>query len=287
MTWQSVFTLTAFILLLIIKRLKAEAWFEALLSSGHRDTDSSNMYPRAPLLANKSTWDSIQKQFSGPSGIVSVLLLLGGDIIQKAVAQMTGPEHYYFTPVAFSLGWASYAFNSVAYALGDGIFLPAPEFPATVISIGSGDRRENRSWVIGRLLRDLEILIERECKNPRELDSGLVVTVFKAQAGTESYRPRRPKKDKIWFWFGITLLVQFSVSIVPGILYQNWYILIISVAGNLLATFNASLGTMRKEKVPGKRQLTNGIRPDTGERPQTRLHNNPGYVVTGARGLAA
>ena len=57
------------------------------------------------------------------------------------------------TTTILSLGWVSYAFNSVATALGDGRFLPEPDISGHVVTLVSGDRRENKSWVIGRLIR--------------------------------------------------------------------------------------------------------------------------------------
>lgn len=94
-----------------------------------------------------------------PAGNCSILLLIGGDIIQKAIAQLAcnaPPSVPYFTPVIFTYGWVSYAFISVANAFGSADYFPKPDSPATVVTVASGDRRENQSWVIGRLLRDLE-----------------------------------------------------------------------------------------------------------------------------------
>lgn len=107
----------------------------------------------------KYTKEWLQKQFTNPQGIASILLLIGGDIIQKAIAQLAcyAPRSVpYFTPVIFSYGWVSYAFKSVANASSSADYFPKPDYPATVVTVASGDRRENQSWVIGRLLRDLE-----------------------------------------------------------------------------------------------------------------------------------
>lgn len=109
-----------------------------------------------------------------------ILLLIGGDVVQKAVAQLTGGPNSSFTPVVFSFGWVTYAFNSVATAVGDGTFIPLPDYPGTFVNVGSKDRRENKSWVIGRLIRDLELKVERDTVNPDSLESALLVTVFRA-----------------------------------------------------------------------------------------------------------
>ena len=44
---------------------------------------------------------ALSDQWQSPGDIFSVLLLLGGDVINRALAQITGS---YFTPVAFSFG---------------------------------------------------------------------------------------------------------------------------------------------------------------------------------------
>ncbi|KJK76167.1 hypothetical protein H634G_08573 [Metarhizium anisopliae BRIP 53293] len=99
----------------------------------------------------KYTKEWLQKQFTNPQGIASILLLIGGDIIQKAIAQLAcnaPPSVPYFTPVIFTYGWVSYAFISVANAFGSADYFPKPDSPATVVTVASGDRRENQSWVI-------------------------------------------------------------------------------------------------------------------------------------------
>lgn len=49
----------------------------------------------------------IKKQWINPSEIFSLLLLLGGDIVGRALAQIVGPR---FTPIAFSFGTLQYLF---------------------------------------------------------------------------------------------------------------------------------------------------------------------------------
>lgn len=113
-------------------------------------------------------------QVRNPSEIFSALLIIGGDMIQKAVAQMTGRK---VTLVAFSFGWVAYAFGSLVAAFGDGTLMPQPDVSASVIVVSSKIKKSNGSWVLGRLVRDLEGIVEEKME-PWERNSGLVVSVF-------------------------------------------------------------------------------------------------------------
>jgi len=73
---------------------------------------------------------------------LSVLLIIGGDVIQKAIAQLSGD---YLVPVAFSFGWVVYSFSMLMSIVGDGRLMPPPNYPAKVINAGSGYSHENRS----------------------------------------------------------------------------------------------------------------------------------------------
>lgn len=54
-------------------------------------------------------------QWTNPSDILSILLLVGPDIVQRAVAQLTGRV---VTPAAFSFGWVAYATSALVQAFG-------------------------------------------------------------------------------------------------------------------------------------------------------------------------
>jgi hypothetical protein len=96
----------------------------------------------------------LSAQWTNPSDVLSVLLLIGGDIVQKALAQTTGGI---LTPVCFSFGWVAYSLTALVGLFGDGRLLPAPDYPTKVINLKTGYARENRNWIVGRLLRDDEI----------------------------------------------------------------------------------------------------------------------------------
>jgi len=87
-------------------------------------------------------------------------------------------------------------------ALGDGDLMPKPDIQSYVITISTGTKKSNNSWIIGRLLRDLESRITKKleswyeecteddettirkttdpsimCKKSGEADSELLVTL--------------------------------------------------------------------------------------------------------------
>ncbi|KAI1090446.1 hypothetical protein F5B19DRAFT_463090 [Rostrohypoxylon terebratum] len=246
-----------FLLLLFI--LAANAWpvFRSVTNDNANSTIS--IYPLRVFAKRDDTSDSLRAQFINPQGVIAVLLLIGGDVVQKAIAQGTGGEHDLFTPVVFSFGWVSYAFNSVAGAIGEGTFLPPPDCPATVINVSSGDKRQNQSWVLGRLLRDLELKVEEETTET-ERDSGLLVTVYKAEPPKSRHHGTfRPKRRWIWYWFAFGVLVQLAVAAIP--IYapwrdnspprRDWSILLITLAGNVLASCSSFIPSIRTEKYQG------------------------------------
>lgn len=69
-------------------------------------------------MASNST-DSTQKllrnEFRDPGDVLSILLLLGPEVIQTALAQTTGSA---IAPVAFSFGWVAYAVRALLSAFG-------------------------------------------------------------------------------------------------------------------------------------------------------------------------
>lgn len=204
------------------------------------------------------------RQFQNPSGVMSVLLLLGGDIVQKAVAQLTGGRHDVLTPAVFSFGWVAYAVGSIATAAGDGSFLPKPDYPGYVVTVrnpknkvGSGDHRENQSWILGRLLRDLELAVERGKGNDL-LKSGLMVTVYKIDpCEGKSYKPLKPKRDWIWWSAVWGITAQLGIASGPWALKGNWSIFLILLVGNTLATLTACLPSMRMGRSGFRKKSTN------------------------------
>ena len=177
----------------------------------------------------------LRAQLKNPAEILAVLLIIGGDIIQKACAQLScGKGHFVPPPVAFSFGWVAYAFGALMSAFGDGSLMPAPDISAIVATVG-GQWKTNESWVLGRLVRDLEI------KHTR--DPGGMRVVFYRTNGDSS----KPKRDGVWMSFLIFIPIQFGVAAAP-LHHKNWSILMITAIGTALAITTGSLPQWREEK---------------------------------------
>lgn len=247
------FMLASMLLLCTVEALPTLAWARISAQElGHAAvrlvTRDGNTGSRATASLASSLF---QEQFRNPSQIMSVLLLIGGDVIQKAIAQVTKKSP--FTPVVFSFGWVSYAFIAVSSAVGDGTYLPRPEYPAKVLNIRSGDMRDNDSWVIGRLIRDLEIDVENKIKmvNNKHLETSLLITIFQAVPEQKSHKPLNPAADLVWWSFVPFLLIQLALAVLPIALRKddrNWSIMLITCIGNMLALFTSSLPCIQAEK---------------------------------------
>jgi len=177
----------------------------------------------------ESVTKTFLSQWLNPTDVLSVLLIIGGDVVQKAVAQLSGG---YLVPVTFSFGWITYSFSALMASFGDGKIMPAPDCQSIVINTNSGYVRENRSWVLGRILRDFE---EDPC------DSALRVVVFRAKSGPAT---------KDWIWYGgiATIVSQCIIALVPFVDHGNWVILVVTLVGTILALCDGALPQWRSEK---------------------------------------
>ena len=116
-----------------------------------------------------------QKQWTQSVDVFSILLLLGGEIVNRALAQLSGglltPVSFFFgsdsdtnpsvASFAFQLiitaGWVSYAMNMLSAAVGDAKLMPSStENACLLINAKNGYIRNNAGWVLGRMLRDYE-----------------------------------------------------------------------------------------------------------------------------------
>jgi hypothetical protein len=123
-------------------------------------------------------------QWHNPKKVIAVVLIIGGEIVQKALAQLSGSL---IVPVSFSFGWVAYAFSTIVTMVGDGRLMPEPDYACKVINVKNGYTHENRSWVIGRMLRDSEPPLDRE---------SLVVEVFVARKFSNRSRRLKPGQRK-------------------------------------------------------------------------------------------
>jgi hypothetical protein len=199
-------------------------------------------------------------------------MIIGGDVVQVAIAQLCGGPVRIFTPVVFSFGWVTYAVQAMLSAVGENRLMPKPEIDCCIINAKSHYRRTNCSWVLSRILRDFEYWRKEkpdgieaklwreispdaiEAKKLEELKTdpvnigkdvriGLRVTVWECRdASGHSHG------DPIyWAGFGVAA-IQLGIAAIPWGLYGEWLIFLIVGAGTLLAFFSGALPQWHKEK---------------------------------------
>ncbi|KAJ3557305.1 hypothetical protein NPX13_g9954 [Xylaria arbuscula] len=217
------------------------------------------MTPIVPPLFDRSEASvayQTASQWANPSDIMSLFLLLGGDMIQKALAQQTGGQQRLPTPAVLSFGWVSYTFYALVSAVGDKLFLPPPEFSAVVFSSEWDSHRTNQSWALCRLLRDFEktwmpsATLERLSKLRASPESkqrrvGLVVSVFEA---SDKYEAGIPVRDYLWYSAYALTALQLGISSIPWICYGIWEIFVVTLAGSVLAYSTANLPHWHQER---------------------------------------
>ncbi|EKM55704.1 uncharacterized protein PHACADRAFT_256516, partial [Phanerochaete carnosa HHB-10118-sp] len=179
---------------------------------------------------------AVESQWKNPTDILTILMIIGGDVVQCALAQLSaGP--WLITPVAFSFGWVAYSFSAILFAVGSGRVIPEPDTEVTCINVKSGHDREVKSWVLARLYRDLVPI-------PPTSPAGLTVLFYDTT-------PAKPTgfRDPDWvFYLGIAVIaLQLGIACIPGGLNGNWVILIITAGGTLLAQLGAALPQWREE----------------------------------------
>ncbi|KAI1159423.1 hypothetical protein F5B18DRAFT_587337 [Nemania serpens] len=202
------------------------------------------------------TAGALRGQWANPSDILSLLLVIGGDIVQKAIAQLVGctirlpgwtDRHVAIAPVAFSFGWVSYAFLSLQSVVGEMRLMPASDCPSLTVNCANGFARKTNSWVLGRLLRDHENAFPVDSR-PAE-DGGraesLRIDIFHLKP------PIGPDRDFIWWCGWAVITVQIGIALAPWIRYGDWGILLITSAGTVLAMATCALPQWTEEKWAG------------------------------------
>jgi hypothetical protein len=196
--------------------------------------------------SQRSDSDLLRAQFSNPSDILSLLLLVGGDIVQKAIAQFVGVRPFKWapmtslTPVAFSFGWVAYAFMSLMSVVGDCRLMPdSPDCPSIVINCSNAYVRTNNSWMLGRILRDYE------AENPAHWSKySIRIDIFTATRINDV----RSVIDYKWMIGWGVILAQQVIAFIPWILYGDWAIFTVTAAGTVFALIAGSLPQWAAEK---------------------------------------
>ena len=217
------------------------------------------LFPRSSF---STTPVELSSQWSNPADILSLLLVVGSDVVQTALAQLSGSL---LTPVCFSFGWVAYSFTTLAAIAGTGRLMPPVDFPCKVINLRTGYARENRSWLIGRMLRDaaetltdegmrIKVFEAREAKNEVQGErdrKGVEAKEGLAQRDQAGSRGRN--RDVIW-WVSLgVMIVQLGVAAVPCGVYDDWGVLMITAIGTLLVLLTGSLPQWQVEKLAARK----------------------------------
>ena len=170
-------------------------------------------------------------------------------------------------------GWVAYSVSALAAVVGENKLMPLiTDCQCKVTNAKSGETRDNTSWVIGRLVRDFELLWRHEdtvnkvkqiceAKKARlKLDmapsrAGLVISVYKAKGRGAG----QPRPDTV-YWSGVAAIVlQHVLALVPAIRDEehNWTILLITTSGTLLALLTGALPQWKREKWPCRKTSRN------------------------------
>ncbi|KEF57447.1 uncharacterized protein A1O9_05364 [Exophiala aquamarina CBS 119918] len=283
-TFVALDVLFLFTVIYFAGKIENVVYFEFVLTWRLGPTDASPLVRRFNSIhliprwtrpwQNETGSDIFRSQMENPSEVFSVLLIIGGDIVQKAVAQMSGHR---ITFVAFSFGWVAYAFNSLMSAFGDGSLMPDPEFSSEVINVKSGIKKQNNSWLLCRLIRDLEREVTKnwttwyevddqattddwietqdpsvKCNRAGEGISSLLVTICEALPGAAN-----PHRGWHFVIYVAIIIIQHAVAMIPIILYGNWSVLFITGIGTILAVCTTSLSEWRLEKYQARRHSKN------------------------------
>lgn len=177
---------------------------------------------------------TIRATWKNPNDTMTVLLIIGGDTVRQALAQLSGSH---IAPVAFSFGWIGYSFNTLMSVVGDGRLMPPPDYGATLVNAGNGFVRDSRSWILGRLLRDFE--------RPLDNDVSLCITVFRPRSADKA---GVPDIDGYWISGIVIIISQLLFAAIPCIQSDDWSVLCITGAGTFLALLTGALPQWRFEK---------------------------------------
>lgn len=199
------------------------------------------------------SFSDVRTQWQNPGDLLSILLILGGDVVQTAIAQLSG-GHYYFAPVAFSFGWVAYSVTAVLLAWGDRRLMPKPDASSVLINARSEQIRSNESWVLSRILRDY--------KFPGGGRAGhlLRVEVFETNGPAEDKTEEakglinaKPAWDGVMYTGVAVIVAQCVIAAIPGILYGAWDIMVVTSCGTFLALLGSAFREWRREKWPCRR----------------------------------
>jgi hypothetical protein len=157
--------------------------------------------------------------------------------------------------VCFSFGWVAYSFTTLVGVIGDGKLLPPPDYPVKVFNL-TGYVRENKNWILGRILRNNEVFMSKR----GELNGAAFRnSVYKA---VNRSKKRRPFTSEI-IWMTITS-IQLGVAAIPLGLDREWGVFLITFSGIIAAIVAGGLPQWSIEKLPLRRSSSKYIALTSG-----------------------
>ncbi|KAG9844091.1 hypothetical protein KCU98_g7257, partial [Aureobasidium melanogenum] len=195
----------------------------------------------------KNTSEWLRVQWRNPRDIFTILLIIGGDIVRVAVAQI------------------SYAVSAMLSAMGDTRLMPNPELDCLLINAKTGYARANKSWILSRMLRDFDywyprlvdseesaktIVLQRASTGKQRIRIGLRVSVWQCTKAVD-----RGHGDVV-YWIGLLVaILQLALAAIPWGLYGEWLTFMVTAVGTILAFVSGALPQWTEEKY-GVRNLT-------------------------------
>ncbi|PLB36805.1 uncharacterized protein BDW47DRAFT_132606 [Aspergillus candidus] len=214
--------------------------------------------------------ESLRQQWQEPSDVFTILLIIGGDIVHRALGAVSGGT---LTPVAFSYGWVAYAMSALLSTAGEARLLPPSPVPdLAVINLSSGYRRTNRSWTIGRLFETYDSWMPPPVRDriahpvlppppsttadeevqhhppapPAAAAVPLCVAVY--TWAVPRLQPGRTGRDWVWWTGLVTTAAQLGLSVVPFATAADWRVFLLTAGGTALAYAQGALPQWRREK---------------------------------------
>lgn len=147
--------------------------------------------------------------------------------------------------------------------------MPAVDCPSTVLNARSGSTRENRSWMLGRVLRDWEKRSTWDYEGrpavsifrfSEEKTKPLVPSGQPAPAGRDLERNKRrsseesrfavphPKPDLMWYTGVLVMVIQWAIAAVVGVIRKDWLIMTITIGSTVLSLAGVALPQWKQEK---------------------------------------
>lgn len=163
-------------------------------------------------------------------------------------------------------GWVAYSIAALVSAVGENRLMPPdPDCRCKVIGGKTGHARDNSSWILGRIVRDIgywtdgrvrekvnEVLEEKFVKMKKKdagaakpLIAGLVVSVYEPSTTIPAGTVARDAS----FWVGLpTIALQLAVASIACGVYGDWGTLLITLSGTALSLATGLLPQWKREK---------------------------------------